>query len=241
MKKALLFLLLHLTAPLAQGQDSTLVYNHPARFVVKLAPLSLLDPDATIQAGLEYRTGQRTSVQGELGYGGRNLSLLDNELRTFAAAEVWRGRAEVRFYTGRYRTNAKKGIAIRSHAPLGNYWAIEGLFKQINGQKAAQLGRIDINPPVPIELTGPQLIRRYVVGAHVKFGRQFAFYDPQRRLFSRTLLDIYWGLGARLITNQGTTPTTDESCGCGVGRSFARRGTAIAPSVSLGLKLGFAL
>lgn len=241
MKKALLFLLLSLMAPLARCQDSTLVYQHPSRFIVKLAPLSLLDPDATIQAGLEYRLGQRTSVQGEVGYGGRTLSLLDNELKNFAAAEVWRGRAEVRFYSGRYRTNHKKGIAIRSHAPLGNYWAIEGMFKQINVQKAAQPGRIDVNPPIPIEITGPQLIRRYVVGTHVKFGRQLAFYDPQRRLFSRTLLDIYWGFGARLITNQGPTPTTDESCGCGVGRSFRSRGTSIAPSVSLGLKLGFAL
>lgn len=241
MKKALLFLLLCLTAPLARCQDSTLVYSHPSRFILKLAPLSLLDPDATVQAGLEYRTGHRTSVQAELGYGGRNLSLLDNELKKFVAAEVWRGRAEIRFYSGRYRTNHKKGVTIRSHAPLGNYWAIEGLFKQINVQKAAQLGRIDVIPPIPIEISGPQFIRRYIVGTHIKFGRQFAFYDPQRRLFSRTLLDIYWGFGARLITNQGANPTTDESCGCGVGRSFTSRGTSIAPSLSAGLKLGFAL
>jgi hypothetical protein len=222
-------------------QDSTLVYSHPSRFILKLAPLSLLDQDATVQAGLEYLTGQRTAVQAEVGYGWQKLPVLGSDLRRFAAAEVWRGRAEVRFYSGRYRTSAKRRIAIRSHAPLGNYWAIEGLFKQINVQKAAQLGWIDVNPPIPTDITGPQFVRRYIVGAHIKFGRQFAFYDPQRRLFSRTLLDIYWGFGARLITNQGASPTTDESCGCGIGRSFTSRGTSIAPSLSLGLKLGFAL
>ncbi len=241
MKKALLFLLLSLMAPLARCQDSTLVYSHPARFILKLAPLSLLDQDATVQAGLEYRLGQRKSIQGEVGYGWQTLPLLGSDLRKFAAAEVWRGRAEIRFYSGRYRTNQRQGIAIRSNYPVGNYWAIDGLFKQVNVQTVAQLGRIDVNPPVPIELSGPKLIRRYVIGSHVKVGRQFAFYDPQRRLFSRVLLDIYAGAGIRLFTNQGADQATDPACGCGIGRSFYYRGIGVSPSLSAGLKLGFAL
>lgn len=239
--KGNILLLLSLTVSLARSQDSTLTYSHPSRFILKLAPLAVLDQDATIQAGLEYRTGRRTSVQAELGYGGKNLSPFRSDIKKFADAEVWRGRAEVRFYSGRYRTNHKQGIAIRSDFPLGNYWAVEGLFKQVNVQKAAQSGQIDVNPPVPIEVTGPQLIRRYVVGSHIKFGRQFAFYDPHRHIFSRTLLDIYAGIGVRLITNQGAEQVTDETCGCGIGRSFFYRGTGVSPSLSLGLKLGFAL
>ncbi len=241
MKKALLFLLSTLTTVPGWCQDSTLVYSHPSRFILKLAPLSLLDQDATIQAGLEYRLGQRTSVQGEVGYGWQTLPLLGSDLRKFAAAEVWRGRAEIRFYSGRYRTNQRLGIAIRSNYPIGNYWAIDGLFKQVNVQTATQLGQIDVNPIIPIEITGPKLIRRFVVGSHVKVGRQFAFYDPKRRLFSRVLLDIYTGAGIRVVTNQGADQVTDPACGCGIGRSFYYRGIGISPSLSAGLKLGFAL
>lgn len=236
----MLLLLLSLTVSLARSQDSTLTYNHPSRFVLKLAPLAVLDQDATLQAGLEYRTGRRTSVQAELGYGGKNLSPFQSDIKKFTNAEVWRGRAEVRFYRGRYRTNRKQGLAIRSDFPLGNYWAVEGLFKQINVTTAEYIGQLDPVTRVSI-IIYPQNISRYVVGSHIKFGRQFAFYDPHRRVFSRALLDIYWGMGVRLITNQGAEQLTVETCGCGFGRSFTRRGITPAPSLSLGLKLSFAL
>lgn len=99
----------------ALGQDSILVYPHSSRTILKLALLSLLDQDATVQAGLEYRTGRQTAVQVELGYGGKNLSPFRSDIKKFVDAEVWRGRAEIRFYSGRYRTNAKRNDAL-----LGN-------------------------------------------------------------------------------------------------------------------------
>jgi hypothetical protein len=63
MPKTLLFRLTNLTARLAWSQDSIPVYHQPSRFAVKLALLSLLDQDATVQAGLEYRHRERISVQ----------------------------------------------------------------------------------------------------------------------------------------------------------------------------------
>ncbi len=229
------------------AQDSTITLRWVPRTVLKLAPLALLDQDATLQAGLEYRTGVRTAVQGELGYGWKGLSLFESDLDDFVKAEVWRGRAEVRFYTGRYRTNRRKGIAIKSSFPLGNYWAIEGLYKQINVVKQDNLYSRETAPQsaFPGELIGTQQrgISRYVLGSHLKIGRQFSSYEPQRRVFTRTLLDIYIGAGIRWAVNDAPAPPPNPfpTCGCGMGRSFEQTRPVITPSLTAGLKFGFAL
>jgi hypothetical protein len=245
--KHLLYLVCLLIATTgATAQDSTVALRQMPRVIIKFAPLSLLDQDATVQGGLEYRTGIRTSVQGEFGYGRKNLSLVDSDLNDFVSAEVWRGRAEVRFYTGRYRTNRRKDIAIRSAFPLGNYWAIEGLYKQINVVDQANVYSAEASSATGgYVLIGSQRIpiSRYVFGAHLKVGRQFAFYDPYRRVFSRTLLDIYIGAGIRIARNDVSPRPFNPfpTCGCGIGRSLTSEGTAITPSLTAGLKLGFAL
>ena len=240
------------------AQDSTVALRRPYRAVIKLAPLSLLDQDATVQGGLEYRTGVRTSVQGEFGYGRKGLSLLGSDLKNFASAEVWRGRAEVRFYTNRYRTNRRQGIAIRSTVPLGNYWAIEGLYKQINIVKLGKVYKAEELPATGSSSPGSQQapvtqyvissqqipITRFVVGSHLKIGRQFAFYDPYRHFFSRTLVDIYIGAGVRWAINEVPPPAGINpfpTCGCGIGRSFTRQEGQLTPSLTAGLKIGFAL
>ncbi|GAB3643448.1 hypothetical protein [Spirosoma arcticum] len=241
MKQLIYLVYFLLIASSVMAQDSTIALRSAPRAIVKLAPLSLLDQDATIQAGLEYRTGVRTSVQAEIGYGWRGLSLFSSDLNEFVDAEVWRGRAEVRFYSGRYRTNRRQGIRVRSNFPLGNYWAIDGLFKQINvAGRAVQ----------PIDLFSTKaepylglVSSRYVLGTHLKIGRQWAFYDPQRRVFSRTLLDIYLGAGARWSTNdvRSNSGANMYDCGCGIGRSFTDTGSQVTPSITAGLKVGFAL
>ena len=243
MKNSLLLFALALIPVVASAQnDSTIALRRTPRAILKLAPLSIMDQDATIQAGLEYRTGIRTSVQGEIGYGRKGLSPFGSDLTEFVDAEVWRGRAEVRFYSGRYRTNNRRGLAVRSNFPLGNYWAIDGLFKQIN-----VTDRADEYPPVIDGSVSRNVWSmrtcRYVLGSHLKLGRQFAFHDPQKRLFSRTLLDIYLGAGVRWNTNavRETGQNPSEQCGCGIGRSFTNRGGQWLPSVTAGLKIGFAL
>ena len=236
------FICLLLTTLSAMGQDSTIALRKTHRAILKLAPLSLLlDQDATIQVGLEYRTGARTSVQGEIGYGWGGLSLSEADLDKFTNAEVWRGRAEVRFYNGRHRTNRRRDLAVRSDFPLGNYWAIDGLFKQINVTDRA-------DEYLPVVDAAPRNVwsmrtSRYVLGSHLKLGRQFAFYDPQKRLFSRTLLDIYVGAGVRWSANdiRETGQNPFERCGCGIGRSFTDHDSQWAPSLTAGLKIGFAL
>ncbi|AQG79429.1 hypothetical protein [Spirosoma montaniterrae] len=244
--KNFFFSLLLLTVTSAFAQDSTIALRYQPRAVFKLAPLAFLEQDATLQAGLEYRTGIRTSVQGEFGYGWKGLSPFETDLDDFVSAEIWRGRAEVRFYSGRYRTNRRKGIAIRSSYPLGNYWAVEGLYKQINVVKQDNLYSREASSqssfPGVIIGTQQRAISRYVFGSHLKIGRQFSSYEPQRRVFTRTLLDIYFGAGVRWAMNDVPPPPNPfPTCGCGFGRSFEQTGTAIMPSLTAGLKFGFAL
>ncbi len=241
-----LFYLLGMTLA-ANAQDSTIALRKPTRAIIKIAPLSLLDLDATVQGGLEYRTGGRTSVQGEFGYGRKGLPLLGSDLKNYLKAEVWRGRAEVRFYTGRYRTNRRQNIAIRSDFPLGNYWAIEGLYKRINVLKQENIYSTETSSQTGSSVSIGALqrpISRYVLGSHLKIGRQFAFYDPYKRLFSRTLIDIYIGAGVRWFTNDVPPPVGPNpfpTCGCGIGRSLTNPQSGVLPSIAAGLKLGFAL
>lgn len=247
MKQLIYLVYFFLTASSTMGQDSTIALRRMPRAVVKLSPLSLLDQDATVQAGLEYRTGNRTSVQAEFGYGWKGLSVFESDLNEFVDAEVWRGRAEVRFYSGRYRTNRRQGIAVRSNFPLGNYWAIDGLFKQINVLKQDNLYSAEASSQIGSYVrigTQQRFISRYVLGSHLKIGRQWAFYDPLNRNFSRTLLDIYLGAGLRWFMNDvpprvGPNPIPD--CGCGIGRSFDNPERGLTPSITAGLKVGFAL
>lgn len=242
MKQVYLLLCLQLIAFSVLGQDSTIALRQAPRAILKFAPLSLFDQDATVQAGVEYRISRLKSVQAEFGYGWKGLSVFTSDLDDFVKAEVWRFRAESRFYTSRYRTNRRRELSVRSNFPLGNYWAIEGLGKQINITRRNYEYQSVYSSSAP-RYIGLANISRYVLGSHVKIGRQFAFYDPLNRRFSRTLLDIYFGAGVRWVMNgsrQSGLGTPDE-CGCGVGRSFNKDGSQWAPSLTAGLKIGFAL
>lgn len=223
------------------AQDSTIALRRTPRAILKLAPLSLLDQDATIQAGLEYKINARRSVQVEAGYGWKGLSAFEADIEHYDKAEVWRVRSEMRFYTSRYRTNRRRGIAVRSNFPLGNYWAIDGLFKQINVADRA-IEPTDLYSSKADPYLG-LVSSRYVLGTHLKIGRQWAFYDPLKRNFSRMLLDIYLGAGARWAMNvvRSHPAATVYDCGCGIGRSFTDKGSQVTPSITAGLKVGFAL
>lgn len=229
------FVCLFLITTLAFGQDSTIQYQSP-RVILKLAPLALLlDPDATIQGGLEVRVSRRNSVQAELGYGRKGLAILTDDKKNFADWSIWRVRSEWRHYTNRYRTNNRKNIHIRSTYPLGNYIAIEGFAKQIDGTKNLVLYDPDPNFP-----NGQQAISRFVWGSHVKWGRQIAIPGASITSLSRVLLDVYIGAGFRYGNTQAT-PFTDDICGCGFGPNRFHPGKSILPSLTAGLKIGFGL
>ncbi len=215
----------------ATAQDSTIQYRAP-RVILKLAPLSLLDPDATIQGAMEVRVSQRNAVQVEAGLGEKGIQIINDDKRSFSDWSIWRVRSEYRHYTSRYRTNTRKNITIRSPFPLGNYWAIEGFAKEITGKKSFSN---------PIFQTGRQQISRYVVGGHVKWGRQIAIPGASLQDLSRVLLDFYVGLGVRYGITDLTPDTPDALCGCGLIDNRFMESRRVNPSVAAGVKIGFGL
>lgn len=235
MKHWIYFAFLFLLSRTSQAQDSTVRYTRPITVLAKLAPLAfLLDPDATIQAGAEMRISTRNSVQFEAGFGRKGFAIVTDDKENFTDWSVWRVRSEWRHYTNRYRTNKRKNIRIRSDFPLGNYIAIEGFIKQIDGKKNSRL-----YTPESTYSTVEQSINRFVWGSHIKWGRQLAFPGATPASLSRVLLDFYGGIGIRYGSTQ-TNPVV-ESCGCGFGPSRFAQGSFLSPSIAAGLKIGFAL
>ncbi|GAB4015909.1 hypothetical protein [Spirosoma koreense] len=212
------------------AQDSTIQYRAPS-LILKLAPLSLLlDPDATVQGALEVRVSPRNSIQGEVGFGHKGLSVVSDEKQNFADWSIWRVRSEWRHYTNHYRTNAQKNIYIRSAFPLGNYVALEGFAKQINGIK-----KFPIYDSYGDVLANQQSVSRFAAGGHIKWGRQIAIPGETLTSLSRVLLDFYMGIGIRYGAT-ALDPFT-EVCGCGYDRF--QQGHSFQPSVSFGAKIGF--
>jgi hypothetical protein len=215
------------------AQDSTIRYLHSTGVILKLAPLSLLlDPDATIQGAVEVRISRQNSVQAEIGYGHKGLSVITDQKENFVDWSIWRFRSEWRHYTNHYRTNNRQTIHIRSNFPLGNYIAIEGFAKQINGTKEGSFTAL--SAPVSLES-----ISRFVLGSHVKWGRQIAIPGESTTSLSRVLLDLYIGVGLRYGITQ-TTPD-ERQCGCGFLPDRFQQGRSPQLSVAAGLKLGFGL
>ncbi len=216
------------------AQDSiriTPVYS--PRLVLKWAPLSFfLDPDATLQAALEYRTSPRWAVQGELGYGWRGLGVVPND-PSYDDKQTWRVRAEIRHYTGRFRTNKRKGIALKSDFPLGNYLAFEALYKQVDVREQWT----EVNA-----VSRTSSLRKTTLGGRFKVGRQIALTDRAHQGQTRLLVDIFTGIGFRWATLRNeklTDPKYQGRCGCGFYDRFEADG--LLPDVVLGLKLGFGL
>lgn len=217
------------------GQDSTQrrVIQNPTRVVLKWAPLTLLDADGGLQLGSEVRTGSRTAVQAELGYGGQGALRWESGSR-FDDKRVFRARAEVRLYTGRFRTNRKRGIAERSASLLGNYSAFELFFKNISlTERWGYVNR---------EFTRESPLTKQVLGLHAKIGRQFGLTDRANQHRARVLMDVYVGAGVRYSWVDGMTAAKDPAYEEPL--SMFNRfhpGRYFTPSLALGLKLGFGL
>ena len=157
-------------------------HNEPDRnWVVKVAPLSLLDPDNTIQIGVERLLGRQHAVQAEFGYGWQAINLWQNSQNTrYSGREVWRGRVEYRYYFN------------RANEPIGPYVAVEGFYKQVNARESGTTGVGCETGQCQYYQLFTALVSKHVWGGHVKIGRQFSL-SPDNRL----LLDFYTGLGYR--------------------------------------------
>ncbi|PRY44320.1 hypothetical protein CLV58_103290 [Spirosoma oryzae] len=197
-------------------------------WVLKVAPLSLLDLSSTIQAAVEGVVAPNQSVQLELGYGWQAMNpwLAPNQER-YSRYEVWRGRAEWRYYW--------RG----GQAPFGTYTAIEGLYKRENALEKAVTAVYDEPGPVQYYRQSSLPISKDVFGINVKIGRQFPLLPNGRLVF-----DIYTGLGLRART----ILRTDLPNGYQLTRQpivdigpFTTYGGASLFSLSAGFKIGYAL
>jgi len=198
------------------------------RWVVKFAPLSLVDPDNTIQFAAERRLGRRNAVQAEAGYGFQGMNLWQNSQNTrYTDREVWRGRIEWRHYFQ------------RSNWPQGPYMALETFYKQVNVRENGTVGVGCSGGPCQYyqQFTAP--LQKYVWGGHIKFGGQ-ASLTADERLF----VDVYMGVGFR--NRQVERFRTDNADGYvyGYGYSIFDSFSPVAyPLLSLsgGMKIGYSL
>ncbi|WP_128543973.1 hypothetical protein [Larkinella soli] len=176
----------------------------PPKWVVKPAPLALFDPHNTIQAGAERLLGGRHSVQGEFGYGWQGINLYPDLRDDYDRFEVWRGRAEWRRYSGRYRSHRKPHFAT---VPLGRYIAVEVFYKQISTLQNTAVGRECVDGTCAFFERGTFPISRTVWGSHFKIGRQFVMTMPGD---NRWVLDFYMGLGFRSVNSPRISGTPEE-------------------------------
>ena len=212
--------------PLRDDPDQSTRAPQVRNWVVKFAPLSLFDPDNTVQFGIERLLGGQHGVQAEFGYGWQGMNLWQNsQNHRYSRREVWRGRLEYRYYVN------------RASAPIGQYVAVEGFYKQVN---ALESGTAGIGCQTGLcqyyqLFTSP--VSKYVWGGHVKFGRQFSVL-PSDRL----LVDVYTGLGFRQRQvgrfGQPNGVYYYESAGYNLFDAFSPQTYAII-SMAYGIKVGY--
>lgn len=194
------------------------------KWVVQFAPLSLFDPTNTLQFGLERMIGQHNSVHLEAGYGWQGMNLWQTSQSTrYTNTENWRGRAEWRYYW--------RG------GPIGPYFALEGLFKQITAYENGTIGVGCESGPCQYYQQFSTPITKHVWAGHLKFGRQFAL-SANNRLVG----DFYGGLGVRWRSLDRTTKPDGyyyyESRGFTLYDPFAFSPYPII-SLSYGFKVGY--
>jgi hypothetical protein len=156
-------------------------------FIVKWAPLSIIDIDPTMQLGLEYLPGGKWSIQQELGYGRFGYSgIFSPNGRDMLDKEVWRSRTEARLYLSNYRPRAARA-----------YLAFEMLYKKVNYNGDERVGRNCENRNCEYEERVEYKLLKDVVGFHFKFGVQVP-------VSNRVALDLYLGIGGRNATVRTT-------------------------------------
>lgn len=227
--------------PPVSGQDPV---QDPVRrashAVVKLAPLSLVDIDATVQGAIELAIAAQTTIQLEGGYGWPGLSRSSSREGGITSKQTGRIRVEGRYYLP--RTVSFDDLPY----PAGIYVAGEFLGKRISAERNQTVVYPCLVAPCPIN-TETATVNRTILGGHAKVGYQTGFgpFD-MRRKGSRIIFDVYLGFGARhirvrqtagspIISTNGNTPEGVRFTRFVPGRNFWAR------SMSGGFKIGFAL
>lgn len=226
-------------ASIAAAQSTPVSDKRPSRVILKFAPLSLLDPDATVQGAVEVWIKQRYSIQAEFGYGPDGLRFggmgpspwtPNNNLN---GKEVWRTRLEGRYYPSPFGKNSRSGP----------YIAVEGVYKQVN---VAHLDTLLAGETIdPIFVYSP--VTRHVFALHGKIGTQFLLGYYSKAILSRLIVDVYAGPGIRYISvSSNGAETTRLFEDKAVYERFAyseyRPGdSSWRLSISVGLKIGVSL
>jgi len=238
---SLLFLSLCLARPvLAQDTLSLRRYETGSRLILKASPLTLINFDPALQAGAEWRTGTRQSVQLVLGYGQFNYYVYDNDQYTHQ--ENWRVRGEYRWYYRHYRSYLHPGRRGGSF-PLGSYFSVEGFFKQINARNNRTIGRECESGPCAYFERMDLPVSRFITAGYAKVGWQFPL---QTQPLSRFLLDCSLGLGLRhaSVREYGVS-RRDQDAWFGNGGFFYNRvrqpEQPVLPDFTLDIKLGYRL
>lgn len=240
MKYVLIMLLL--TAGSIRAQD-TLV--PPPRVVVKLVPFTLLNYDPTFQGAVEIRTGLLESWQGEFGYSRLRWGSSTSTSFGPGEREYWRARTEYRWYRGVVRGGYRRS-AHREWAPEGNYYAIEGYFKQINVVDQRMAGRDCVDGRCAYFQRVNEPVSRFVEAFFVKYGRQTTFLRRDGKP-GRVLFDAAIGIGVRgvqVTRYRGNPEPTNgwfREGGGWSGDRFDRTMRALYPDATVNLKIGYAL
>ncbi len=162
--------------------------RRPALGIIKIAPLSLIDPYNTFQAGYEYVPRRGIwSVQAEAGYGnyrtnayyGDRNNVNSNRMRS--NLENWRLRSEVRLY--------REGRPAR---PVGFYVAGETMYRRSNWRGERSVGRECEDGGCAFFELVPYTTHKDVLAFHGKVGSQAEFFE-------RVLFDFYMGAGIRYV------------------------------------------
>lgn len=220
--------------------------NRRTRLIVKIAPLTLVDVDPALQAGLEIRILKRLSIQQEVGYGPRNwqgpfpdFKPLGTDFLTggWERQESWRYRTEIRFYPNLHFLFSK----IKQRSLLsGVYIAAEYVYKVVGITKATNSASGGISTSLDYQ----QDINRSTTAGHLKAGWQVPLSQDKKSPWSHFFLDFYVGGGQRYIT-------IDQTEGPSVVRSNGSVPEAIRytrfvpnqkgwlPSAASGIKIGW--
>lgn len=243
MNKLLLLLFFPL---LTYGQDSLSFepIGNPKPVVVrqspvfKLAPLSLLDLDPTVQAAVEIPLKPNWTLQPEVGYGWQQLGLFNYQTLSKPKSTI-RARTQIRYYFSPSLT--RQGTGTAKSIPSGFYGAGELLFKQMDHKTDRSVSSSTGVVTQPIVARESINIRRNVYGIHANVGYQGTI----SRKHPNFVVDVYMGVGFRIVSVRQTSGLPVVAANGAVGESFGfSRFVPIdsrlrKPSVTGGVKIGW--
>ncbi|MBW8050202.1 MAG: hypothetical protein FVQ77_07665 [Cytophagales bacterium] len=185
--------------------------------ILKISPLALLEPEGSIQGGIELMLDKNISIQQDLGYVfnsyGSELGLFYPEIKQGLISKT-----ELRFYNKNFNKSDLKPSMKRKR----NYIAPQFLYKHIQYRGYDYSYRNNKN--------------KDIYAAHLKFGRQFIYKN-------NTVLDIFLGFGFRHKVDSWTYTYTSYDSWTKKSTTETRnyRNEITLPGISAGFKIGLAL